>query len=100
MALGDRMVVIENGAVVQTGTPAEVTARPRSTYVADLTGVNLLRGTAQGTLLELDGGGQLVCAGPTTGPTLSVIAPGRRVGIPAAARRTAGEHLAGAHQRG
>jgi molybdate transport system ATP-binding protein len=44
-------------------------------YVADLTGVTLLRGTAQGTLLELDGAGQLICAGPATGPTLAVIAP-------------------------
>jgi len=75
VALSDRMVVIENGAIVQTGTPAEVTSRPRSTYVADLTGVNLLRGTAQGPLLELDGGGQLTCAGPAAGPTLAVIAP-------------------------
>jgi len=53
VALGDRMVVIG----------------------ADLTGVNLLRGTAQGTLLDLDSGGQLVCASPATGPTLAVIAP-------------------------
>ena len=32
-------------AIVQSGTPAEVTARPRSAWVADLVGVNLLRGT-------------------------------------------------------
>jgi molybdate transport system ATP-binding protein len=75
VALGDRMVVIENGAIVQTGTPAEVTARPRSRYVADLVGVNLLRGTARGTILELDGGGELICAEPATGPVLAVIAP-------------------------
>ena len=54
VALGDRMMVIEDGAIVQTGTPAEVTARPRSTYVADLTGVNLLRGTGHGTVLDLE----------------------------------------------
>src|SRR5580704_14470812 len=64
VALGDRMMVIEDGAVVQTGTPAEVTARPRSTYVADLTGVNLLRGTGHGTVLDLEGGGRLTCASP------------------------------------
>src|SRR6516162_6251701 len=75
VALGDRMVVIENGGVVQTGTPAEVTARPRSQYVADLTGVNLLRGTAHGTVLELDGGGQLTCSSHGSGPALAVIAP-------------------------
>jgi molybdate transport system ATP-binding protein len=75
VALGDRMIVIEDGAIVQTGTPAEVTARPRSGYVADLTGVNLLHGTARGTVLELDGGGQLIHAGPATGPALAVITP-------------------------
>jgi molybdate transport system ATP-binding protein len=35
VALGDRMVVIGDGKIVQTGTPAEVTSRPRSRYVAD-----------------------------------------------------------------
>jgi molybdate transport system ATP-binding protein len=75
VALGDRMVVIENGGIVQTGTPAEVTAQPRSQYVADLTGVNLLRGTAHGTVLELDGGGQLTCGSHGSGPALAVIAP-------------------------
>jgi molybdate transport system ATP-binding protein len=75
VALGDRMVVIEDGGIVQAGTPAEVTARPRSRYVADLTGVNLLRGTARGTALDLDDGGQLVIGPPATGPTLAVVAP-------------------------
>jgi molybdate transport system ATP-binding protein len=75
VALGDRMVVIQDGGIVQTGTPAEVTARPRSRYVADLVGVNLLRGTAHGTTIEVDGGGQLTCAEPATGPVLASIAP-------------------------
>ena len=75
VALGDRMIVIENGGIVQTGTPAEVTARPRSSYVADLTGVNLLQGTARGTAIDLEGGGQLLCADPGTGPVFAVIAP-------------------------
>src|SRR5215469_2124177 len=75
VALSDRMVVIQDGQIVQTGTPAEVTARPRSRYVADLVGVNLLRGTAHATMLEVDGGGKLTCAGSATGPVLAVIAP-------------------------
>jgi len=75
VALGDRMIVIQDGEVVQTGTPAEVTARPRSSYVADLVGVNLLRGTAHGTILDIDGDGKLTCAEPATGPVLAVIAP-------------------------
>jgi molybdate transport system ATP-binding protein len=75
VALCDRMIVIEQGKIVQAGTPAEVTARPRSGYVADLTGVNLMRGTARGTVLDLDGGVRLTCASPATGPTLAVISP-------------------------
>jgi len=75
VALGDRMVVIQDGGVVQTGTPAEVTARPRSRYVADLVGVNLLRGTAHGTVIEIDGGGKLTCAEPATGPVLATVPP-------------------------
>jgi molybdate transport system ATP-binding protein len=75
VALADRMFVIEDGGIAQSGTPAEVTARPRSRYVADLVGVNLVRGTARGTALDLDGGGRLVTAGEMSGQVLAVIAP-------------------------
>ena len=43
-ALADRVVVLDAGAIVQTGTLAEVTAQPRSRYVADLVGLNLVAG--------------------------------------------------------
>jgi molybdate transport system ATP-binding protein len=75
VALADRMFVIEDGGIAQSGTPAEVTARPRSRYVADLVGVNLLRGTARGTALELDGGGRLVAGEEMSGQVLAVVAP-------------------------
>jgi molybdate transport system ATP-binding protein len=75
VALGHRMIVIDNGKIVQSGTPAEVTARPQTRYVADLTGVNLLSGTANGTVLAVHGGGQLTGAEPATGPVLAVISP-------------------------
>ena len=44
MAMADRLVILEHGRVLQSGTAAEVTQRPRSRYVADLVGVNLFRG--------------------------------------------------------
>jgi molybdate transport system ATP-binding protein len=75
VALADRMVVIENGGIVQAGTPAEVTARPRSQYVADLVGMNLLRGTAAGTTIDLDGGGRLFISAAAAGSVLAVIPP-------------------------
>ena len=43
-ALADRVVILEGGRVVQTGTLADVTAQPRSRYIADLVGVNLFAG--------------------------------------------------------
>jgi len=46
--LADRLVVIENGRVVQTGTPQEVARRPRTDYVARLSGLNLLPGVGVG----------------------------------------------------
>jgi molybdate transport system ATP-binding protein len=75
VALGDRMVVIQDGGIVQTGTPAEVTARPRSRYVADLVGVNLLQGTATGTHIGIDGGGQIISRESANGPVLAAIPP-------------------------
>ena len=45
--LADRLVIVEHGRVVQTGTLAEVTARPGSPWVAELVGVNLFTGTGQ-----------------------------------------------------
>ena len=44
MVLADRLVIIENGQVVQEGKPTEVARRPRTDYVAQLVGLNLYRG--------------------------------------------------------
>jgi len=74
-ALADRVAVLEGGRVVQTGTPAEVTGRPRSRWVADMAGVNLFRGTADGTRIRLDGGGELVVGEPFTGDVFAVVHP-------------------------
>src|SRR5690606_41520323 len=56
-SLGDCMVVIERGRVVQEGTPAEVAGRPRTEYVARLVGLNLLRATATGRVAEVSRSG-------------------------------------------
>ncbi|HXM55158.1 MAG TPA: ABC transporter ATP-binding protein [Candidatus Dormibacteraeota bacterium] len=75
IALADRLIVIERGRIVQAGTPAEVTERPRTAYVADLVGVNLLRGRASGDAVELAGGGRVEAAGAGTGEVFAVIPP-------------------------
>jgi len=75
MALADRLVVMEDGRIVQEGTPADVRRRPRSRFAADLVGVNLLRGRARQGVVELDGGGQLVAADAPPGYVFAVIHP-------------------------
>jgi molybdate transport system ATP-binding protein len=74
-SLADRLVVVEDGRVVQSGTPAEISARPRSRYVADLVGVNLLRGTGAGDHVDLPGGAVLVAPGAGRGDVLAVVHP-------------------------
>jgi molybdate transport system ATP-binding protein len=74
-ALADRVIVLEEGHVVQTGTPAAVTARPRSRWVADLAGVNLFHGRAQGDRVTLDDGGELIVPGAVAGDVFAAIHP-------------------------
>jgi molybdate transport system ATP-binding protein len=75
VALADRLVILERGRVVQTGTPGDVTQRPRSRYVADLVGVNLLRGTATGGQVALPDGASLQSADGADGDVFAVIHP-------------------------
>lgn len=73
--LADRLIVIENGRHVQSGTPVEVTERPRSKYVADLVGVNLLRGAADHGSVTTAEGVTVAAAGATAGDVFAVIHP-------------------------
>ncbi len=75
-ALADRLLVIENGKVAQEGPLADVTARPRSTWVADMVGLNLLAGTADGSTVILPGG-TIITAGavPVRGAVLVAFRP-------------------------
>ena len=75
MAMADRLIVLEHGRVLQTGSPAEVTQRPRSRYVADLVGVNLFRGTARHDVITISGGGSLTAVGVADGNVFAVVHP-------------------------
>jgi molybdate transport system ATP-binding protein len=74
LLLGDRLVVLEHGRVVQSGAPDALRRAPRSSYVASLVGRNLVRGE-----LRAAGGEQRLVAGDVA----LVVAPR---GIPAGAR--------------
>jgi molybdate transport system ATP-binding protein len=74
-ALADRVVILERGTVIQTGSLADVAARPRSPYVADLVGVNLLRGTGDDGAIVTTAGGRIIPAEPVHGDAFALIQP-------------------------
>lgn len=75
MALAGRLVVLEGGRVVQEGVPAEISARPRSRYVADLVGVNLLPGRARAGQVHVGSSAPLVVADAADGDVFAVVHP-------------------------
>jgi molybdopterin-binding protein len=77
-ALADRVAVMRDGRIVQTGTPAEVFWHPRDTFVADFVGIkNQIRGTARraGDLTEIvtGSGAVIVAAEAEEGPAVATL---------------------------
>jgi molybdate transport system ATP-binding protein len=75
MIMADRLVVLEDGHVTQTGSAAQVSAQPRSRYIAELVGVNLYRGHAAGHTVQLADGGALVAADDRQGQVFAAVHP-------------------------
>jgi molybdate transport system ATP-binding protein len=74
-ALADRVAILDAGRIVQIGTINEVTAHPRSRYVADLVGTNLVTGVVAEGVLTTDAGAQVVIADAAPGQSFAVIRP-------------------------
>jgi molybdate transport system ATP-binding protein len=74
-ALADQLVVLEGGRITQHGPLAEVTARPKSPWVATMVGLNLLSGVADGTAVTLPGGEHLVAPCTNHGPVFAAFRP-------------------------
>jgi len=72
--LADRLLILENGRVVQHGRPDEVLNRPQSAYVAELAGVNLYRGRADGEHIVV-GDQVLTAADACDGDVIALIPP-------------------------
>lgn len=74
-ALAQELVVLEEGRITQQGPLVEVTARPRSPWVASMVGLNLLTGTADNTTVRLENGAVIRTATASNGPTFVAIRP-------------------------
>ena len=74
LALADHVAIVEHGRLSQAGRIGEVATKPRSRYVADLIGTNLLRGRADGAVVSADDT-VLTIAEPRSGPVFVTIAP-------------------------
>ena len=68
LTIANRIVVLDEGRVVQEGVPAEVAALPRTAHVARLVGLNVLVGESRGSRVRLLDGTELVTATPYDGP--------------------------------
>ncbi|GGK80693.1 ABC transporter ATP-binding protein [Mangrovihabitans endophyticus] len=75
MMLADRLIVVEDGRVVQAADAATLTSRPRTDYVARLVGLNLYRGRADGTAVRLPGGFTLRVGTPHRGEVFVAFPP-------------------------
>jgi molybdate transport system ATP-binding protein len=75
LALADRLVVLEDGRTVQEGPVAEVTARPRSPWVAAMVGLNLWRGRAGAGEITLSEDARIATTSPVTGEAFAVVHP-------------------------
>jgi molybdate transport system ATP-binding protein len=75
MSMASKIFVLEDGKVVQSGTPHELAARPVSRYVAEVVGVNLWRGTAREGVILTDSGGRIISADRISGDVVAIAHP-------------------------
>jgi len=73
--LADRVVVLEHGQVTASGALADLVARPRTSWAAEMGGTNLLPAVAHGAILEVGHGRVIVAEAPGDGPVLVAIRP-------------------------
>lgn len=77
--LSDRVGVIDQGRIIALDTPSAIQSPPPTALVAELTGANVLHGTAvptpRGATVQLDGGGQLRTTARATGRVTIAVYP-------------------------
>jgi molybdate transport system ATP-binding protein len=74
-ALADRVVVLDQGRVTQVGTINDLRTHPRSSYVAELVGMNFFAGQASDGAITLPNGARLISASVPDGAVLATVHP-------------------------
>ncbi len=76
MELGDRVVVMQKGAIAQIGTPREIYFTPKSRFVAEFIGAaNIVEAAIEGGHLVLPGGRQPIRCGAEMPAAVAMIRP-------------------------
>jgi molybdate transport system ATP-binding protein len=73
--LADEIHVIEGGRVTQVGSADDIRLRPRTPYIADLAGSNLLSGTARHGVVQIGASRLQIADHSLEGPVLVTIHP-------------------------
>lgn len=73
--LADEIHVVEDGVVTQSGAPDDIRLRPRTRYVADLAGANLMVGEAMDGLVTVGSHEIHIAEHTISGPVLLTIQP-------------------------
>ncbi|MDJ0850064.1 MAG: ATP-binding cassette domain-containing protein [Myxococcota bacterium] len=73
--LADEVYVLEDGAISQAGSADDIRLRPRTRYIADLAGSNLLEGRATGGVLRVDGHPLHVADATIEGDAIATVHP-------------------------
>ena len=75
-ALADRVIVLEEGRIVQSGALDDVASHPQSRHIADMVGLSLVHGEVRdGTLVTTSGARLVVPADSPSGPSVASIRP-------------------------
>jgi molybdate transport system ATP-binding protein len=75
LMLANRVIVLDNGRVVQEGTPQEVAQIPRTSHVARMVGLNVFSGWSAGVEVALPDGAHLITSQPYDGPVNVTFSP-------------------------
>ena len=81
LSLTDHLVFIEAGHLVQEGTPQEIIAKPRDPYVAQVVGLNFLRGRRIDDLQVGVAGTRVVAPAVPSGAAVCVTIPPSAVAL-------------------